>query len=39
MSFGVLGEYAKSLYTIWDRLSLKTISRYCPINLLMECFL
>jgi hypothetical protein len=21
-----------SIYTIWDRLSLKTISRYCPIN-------
>ncbi len=21
-----------SVYTIWDRLSLKTISRYCPFN-------
>ncbi len=22
--------YILSIYTIWDRLSLKTISRYCP---------
>jgi hypothetical protein len=28
-----------SIYTIWDRLSLKTISRYCPFNGRWKCTL
>jgi hypothetical protein len=26
-----------TIYTIWDRVSLKTISRYCPFNALKFC--